>query len=140
MLVSALLERDDKLRYERNSDKSKNCFNSLSWNNVFKFGSVEGNPPEELIDILINEDKSLYEDIISLNPDLVLFSTGVTYDEYLKKILLGSELEMIGEEPNDLMIIKIPYYKGLAIRTTHFQRLSNQRFERLFEHINNQFF
>lgn len=83
-LVSALLERDDELRYERKKEKSPKCFNSICWNNVFKFGSLNGNPSEKLINLLINEDMSLVKDINTLNPDLVIFSTG-TYDEYLKK-------------------------------------------------------
>lgn len=45
----------------------------------------------------------------------------------------GSEFEAI--EPG--LKIKIPRYNGLAIRTTHFQRLSNLGFERLFEYIKN---
>ena len=81
--------------YKRDLRRSEECFRSIAWSNVFKFGalkSAKGNPKRRLIE-LQKEENSRYgnafaEEIRALQPDVVIFSTGPNeYDDHIRDLL-----------------------------------------------------
>lgn len=110
---------------ELNPEMADKVFSSIYWTNVFKIGSVEGNPDSKLIkklESIEREHEFLLQEIRALNPDVVIFSTGTSYDRHLKLILDIDEIDS-----NENMVeLKIRGYDGYAIRTKHFQALKNK--------------
>jgi len=124
--------------YKRDHQKAEMAFKSICWTNVFKISSKNGNPPNRLIQHLleIEEKENLFiEDIKSLKPNIIIFSTGSPYDEYLRRLLPGLKINEIDKGENDIAKLNFEDFDGLAIRTTHFQRLSNRKVERVFEFV-----
>lgn len=128
-LVTALLIGNDNLYPEREENASKKCFSSIAWTNVFKIGVTRGNPDRQMAEFLLTQFNTLPAEISMLKPDIVVFATGLPYDEYLKRIF--PRLRIV---PIESGIAKLEGVddKALTLRTKHFQALSNEQFEHLF--------
>ena len=131
-LTSALLNGESELpEYKLDPVKSTECFESIAWTNIFKISAIEGNPPKELINIIKNLCiEALYKEIEVLQPNIILFSTGKSYDCYLKEFLNISDSDI--DSNKEITSIKIKDFDGVAFRTTHFQALRNSKLEELY--------
>jgi hypothetical protein len=116
---------------------SEKCFRSIAWSNVFKVGppkAKRGNPNQELIAVQKKEN-TLKEELEILEPDVVIFSTGPRYDDFLSDFLPITC--MSDAAPNHLGIkeIEIEDLDALVFRTYHFQYGPNWMFEQVVDHI-----
>jgi hypothetical protein len=130
--------------YKRDLRRSEECFRSIAWSNVFKFGalkSAKGNPKRRLIE-LQKEENSRYgnafaEEIRALQPDVVIFSTGPNeYDDHIRDLLPEVFIDKDKDVgPPHLRIKEIKGLDTLAFRTCHFQHYSNENFGRLAQFV-----
>lgn len=121
--------------YKRERQVSEKCFRSIAWSNVFKVGATKaerGNPNPKLISFQ-KAHNTLEAEINILQPNIVIFSTGPTYDRYLKDLLPNSTLR--DADPDDLGVKEVEGLESLAFRTCHFQYYSNQKFKQVVGYI-----
>jgi hypothetical protein len=129
--------------YERERQRSEECFRSIAWSNVFKVGALKsegGNPKKKLRDIQKEENKkegnAFEEEITALRPDVTIFSTSRAYDEHIEDLLPRTSMKDVCPE------LKIKEIAGLgcpAFRTYHFQYYySNEKFEQVVDCIRDQ--
>lgn len=122
-------------KYKREQQASERCFRSIAWSNVFKVGATKterGNPNQTLISIQ-KAHNTLEEEIDVLQPNLVIFSTGPTYDGHLVDFLPKTTLR--DAAPDHLRVKEVVGLESPAFRTCHFQYYSNQTFEQVVEYI-----
>jgi hypothetical protein len=124
LLVPTLLSHS-QLTNDKSFDRAECCFRGLAWTNVFKIGNATGNPDCKMQEFLLQESLRglLLRDLEILRPEIVLFSTHPSYDEFLSAMLPGVS---IGPEPEPgISLVKIPGHTFCGFRTLHFQ---NRRF------------
>lgn len=105
------------------------------WNNVLKIGKSEsGSPQQGLINYTIESFNVIPQEIEILKPNILLFLSGHTYDEHIKKSVGNFTIVPIeGFPTNKLCLLKFDDINvDLAIRTYHpgyLQRLGEHRIE-----------
>lgn len=103
------------------------------WNNVLKIGKSDvGTPQQGLINYTIDYFNVIPQEIEILKPNVLLFLSGHTYDEYIKKSVGNFTVVPIeGFTTNELCILKFDDINiDLAIRTYHpgyLQRMGEKR-------------
>jgi hypothetical protein len=110
------------LNCPRNRELSAECFKGIAWTNVFKVGNARGNPDGVMREFLLENFNTLRGEIERIEPEIVVFSTGSTYDKFLQRSLnaqVVSPAERVSE------VEGLPSFVKLAIRTSHFQKLRN---------------
>jgi hypothetical protein len=141
LTVSILKNKSELIEYGRDylGDDSYDCFHSIAWTNVFKIGTrydtcCKGAPDDVMIDCLLNNFNTLPNEITLLKPkpNLIIFSTGKPYDKYLKKIFPEMTITDIMDGVAKLENV---YDDALVVRTKHFQALSNDEVEELYDYI-----
>ncbi len=138
MLTTSILKNECQLvKYKRNKDDSYWCFHSIAWTNVFKIGTKDdtpsqGAPDDDMIEFLLHNFNTLPKEIKCLKPDLIIFSTGLGYDEYLKKIFPEVTITDIR---GGIAKLRNVDDDALVIRTKHFQYLSNNKVKNLYSYI-----
>jgi len=115
-------------------DGNFECFQSIAWTNVFKIGMVEGNPDSKMIKFLLKNFNTLREEIEYLKPDLIIFSTGKSYDKYLREALEIETPDDI-EETEGVKRLGDVYNSALVLRTKHFQAIRNEELEKIYNYI-----
>jgi len=105
------------------------------WNNVLKIGKSDvGTPQQGLINYTLDFFNVIPQEIEILKPKVLLFLSGHTYDEHIKKSVGNFTVVPIeGFTTNELCILKFDDINvDLAIRTYHpgyLQRLGEHRIE-----------
>ena len=61
----------------------------FAWTNVLKVDEANGRPQPDVVDVLFRSFNLLSEEIRLAQPDVVVFFTGPTYDDFLKRIFGG---------------------------------------------------
>lgn len=84
-ILGTLLSDKDISKYDRDESTSQTVFCSFAWTNVFKLAGLKGNPDKKLRELQV-ESNSLPDEISYLEPDVILFFTGPSYDEHLRRI------------------------------------------------------
>ncbi len=103
------------------------------WNNVLKIGKTDvGTPQQGLINYTIDYFNVIPQEIEILKPNILLFLSGHSYDEYIRKSIGSFTIVPIdGFTTNELCILKFDNIEvDLAIRTYHpgyLQRLKERR-------------
>ncbi len=103
------------------------------WNNVLKIGKSEsGTPQQGLINYTIDYFNVIPQEIEILKPNVLLFLSGHTYDDHIRKTIGNFSIVPIeGFSTNELCILKFDNISvDLAIRTYHpgyLQRLGERR-------------
>ena len=103
------------------------------WNNVLKIGKSEsGTPQQGLINYTIDYFNVIPQEIEILKPNVLLFLSGHTYDDHIRKTIGNFSIVPIdGFSTNELCILKFDNITvDLAIRTYHpgyLQRLGERR-------------
>ena len=103
------------------------------WNNVLKIGKSEsGTPQQGLIKYTIDYFNVIPQEIEILKPNVLLFLSGHTYDDHIRKTIGNFSIVPIeGFSTNELCILKFDNISvDLAIRTYHpgyLQRLGERR-------------
>lgn len=103
------------------------------WNNVLKIGKSEsGTPQQGLIKYTIDYFNVIPQEIEILKPNVLLFLSGHTYDDHIRKAIGNFSIVPIeGFSTNELCILKFDNISvDLAIRTYHpgyLQRLGERR-------------
>ncbi len=103
------------------------------WNNVLKIGKSEsGTPQQGLIKYTIDYFNVIPQEIEILKPNVLLFLSGHTYDDHIRKTIGNFSIVPIdGFSTNELCILKFDNITvDLAIRTYHpgyLQRLGERR-------------
>jgi len=113
--------------YEREAHRAQGCFEAIAWTNLFKIGTYVGNPDTRMRELLLAHLNTLPDEIEMLQPHIVIFSTGSTYDDFLFRSL-GTTVE----HPSD----RVSVVSGLpdascALRTPHFQSCTTGEFDGL---------
>lgn len=131
ILVTRLLKDDVNWSYLRDPVIARECFHKIAWTNVFKVGGVRGgNPDAQMVDFLLRNFITLRDEIDRLQPEVIVFSTGAPYDDFLCRCLGISRIDF---DTSDWF----SRVKGLntsvriAVRTPHFQALSNLKVDQL---------
>ena len=122
-IASALLEGRNTLNSSKDPRLAERCFTSIAWSNVFKVGmdcSRNGTPDPPMIKFLLKHARRnwLSTELRLLNPDLVLFSTGWRYDNYLKQML---DIKGCAKLPDDIVQFELADSSCVALRSCHFQ-------------------
>jgi hypothetical protein len=123
-------------KYERERRRSEECFRSIAWSNVFKVGALKsegGNPNKDLISIQ-KDVNTLEEEIRVLQPNVVIFSTGPSYDEHINAFL-KKPMKVPKYLDPELGVKEIKDLGCLAFRTYHFQSRSNHDFKQVVDYI-----
>lgn len=116
-ILGALLSDKDISKYERDESVSQTVFRSFAWTNVFKLAGLKGNPRKKLREPQI-ESNSLPDEISYLDPDVILFFTGPSYDKHLCRIFPDISLA----EPNSLkQVPSVREQAKVTLRTYHLQ-------------------
>ena len=103
------------------------------WNNVLKIGKSEsGTPQQGLINYTIDYFNVIPQEIEILKPNVLLFLSGHTYDDHIRKAIGNFSIVPIeGFSTNELCILKFDNITvNLAIRSYHpgyLQRLGERR-------------
>lgn len=111
------------------------------WSNLLKLDQ-NGKRPKDIEDVLCNCFNVLPEEIRLASPTVVVFFTGRTYDDRLRKSFLGCELCPASSRPvNELALVQAPGLPRHTYRTYHpkYLRLSDrwdilQEIAKLCEH------
>jgi len=121
------------IRRLKSTQSNKNI--GYIWNNVLKIGKSEsGSPQQSLINYTIESFNVIPQEIKILKPNILLFLSGHTYDEHIKKSVGNFTIVPIeGFPTNKLCLLKFDDINvDLAIRTYHpgyLQRLGEHRIE-----------
>jgi hypothetical protein len=114
-ILGDLLSENNISRYDRDESVSQTVFRSFAWTNVFKLAGLKGNPRKKLREPQI-QSNSLPDEISYLEPDVILFFTGPSYDKYLCEIFQ----EMSLAEPNSLKQVPgVREQARVTLRTYH---------------------
>jgi len=134
LTTSVQQDKSELAEYIRKKSWSDKCFNSIAWTNIFKISKKDGNPEsEKFIDFLLENVNTLKEEISILEPDIIIFSTGPSYDTYLNRIFPKID---IAKKYGCVTELKNVYDDADAVlRTWHFQALSNQKVRRAYKLI-----
>lgn len=103
------------------------------WNNVLKIGKSDvGTPQQGLINYTLDFFNVIPQEIEILKPKVLLFLSGHTYDEHIKKSVGNfTVVPIVGFTTNELCILKFDDINvDLAIRTYHpgyLQRMGEKR-------------
>lgn len=118
------------LSYEREADQARRCFATIAWTNLFKVGTVAGNPDGRMAELLLTHLNTLPDEIRILRPRVVVFSTGSTYDYWLSRslVVFGAKVEVPSERIS--AVSGLPGVK-CALRTPHFQACTTEEFDEL---------
>jgi len=126
---------DDRIEPNtRNMNISRKCFRSIAWTNIFKICTQEENsnvcppPDSKMKNFLLTDFCTLEYEIEQLRPDLIVFSTGPRYDNYLEKIFTP-KINIISTIHRGISEVK-----GLTItafRTYHFGHRKPRPYELL---------
>jgi hypothetical protein len=118
VLGSAILERSNQLNHAQSKERGGRCFRGIAWTNVFKIGGASGNPDPAMRRFLCEGDFRglLKEELDILRPDIVLFSTGPSYDDFLGDMGLH-----VAEATDNIALVTNLGSKGVGFRSFHFQ-------------------
>lgn len=146
-LLTGSLQEDRKelmdYRLDEKSElKSRNCFESIAWTNIFKIcmrrkESKDNNPDDRMCKFLLEHFNTLPDEIDALKPDVIIFTTGKSYDKYLDKALRG-RFQIRTRELKGLpgvSRISIIGHSTLVLRTPHFQAMSRLELKHLYRYI-----
>lgn len=96
---------------------------SFIWNNVVKIGASgrdQNHPQNHIYEIELNHFKVLEQELDILNPDIILFISGPSYDDNIKELLPEIEFEKFSNDfqPRELAKLKFKSHKNI-FRTYH---------------------
>jgi len=117
-------------------DKKISCF----WNNVIKVGKAndKGAPPKYILELEQKYFSVLQDEINIIKPNVVLFYSGYSYDQYIEHQIPNLVKEDIaGFDSNILQLFKIKNV-DFAFRTSHPQRLhflGKAKYQMIYEEI-----
>ena len=117
-------------KYARDAETAHACFHRITWTNVFRVGGFAGNPDSRMIQLLLNEFNTLRDEINILKPQVTLFSTGRSYDDLLCQALGITSVNFDQRGPFSI-VSGLGDSVKVALRTQHFQRLTNLQVEEI---------
>ena len=123
MLTARTFRNDPSLACHRDPELAKECFLGVAWTNVFKVGMKVGNPDDTMRQLLLRNFDTLAGEIDLIRPDVVVFSTGPSYDYFLQQSSLRAKVVHPKERVSD--VSDLPPFIKCAIRTPHFRVLTN---------------
>lgn len=101
-----------------------------SWLNLNRYDQNRRRPAEENIRILSELDFLVLKELEILNPNMVIFFTGPSYDARIKSLLCGELIDVQDFTSRELCLVKSKHLNTKIIRTYHPNYLRRSGLER----------
>jgi hypothetical protein len=122
---------DSRFECPRDATLARECFTGIAWTNLFKVGMEKGNPDSTMRQFLLRSFDTLGDEINLIRPDVVVFSTGRSYDAFLQDS--SARVKVLEREDRVSKVSGLPPFVECAIRTPHFQSVPNNELSRIAE-------
>jgi len=121
---------------------SRECFASIAWSNVFKISRLESNPDKRMREFLVESTfNTLQVEIENLDPDLIVFLTGDTYDSYLRQVFpeLVKEAQITdGVTAKEVYRLSGVRDRAIVIRGPHPRNAPTEKLSQLYDYLKKQ--